>query len=94
MKSDIFALFFRLFIEEETLNLTLAILREQGTFGEVSVFCFAQSLVGGAIRGQDFNFEPRVSTRLLHMKEPLVLSSSTFEDIKHSLYKDFDKNTF
>ena len=50
----------RMHLVEETTNVTLVVLRSRGTFGEVSVFCFAQSLADGAIRGQDFNFEPRV----------------------------------
>ena len=40
--------------------MTLTLLRERGTFGTVSVFCFAQSPPDGARRGLDYDFEPRV----------------------------------
>ena len=54
----------RLHLEEETLNVTLIVVRNKGTFGEVSVFCFAQSLAYGATRGEDFDFNPRASRPL------------------------------
>ncbi len=51
-------------IEEAATELTLLVERTKGTFGAVSVFCFAQSLRDGAVNNEDFTFDPMVSSDL------------------------------
>ena len=52
-------------VEEGRHDVTLILHRKQGTFGAVSVFCFAQNARGGAVRGEDFEFDPRVNVLIL-----------------------------
>lgn len=35
-------------------------MRDEGTFGEVTVFCYAQGITDGTTQGQDFRFDPKV----------------------------------
>ena len=52
-------------VKEDVRNITLTLLRRQGTFGPVSAFCFSQSPPDGATLGKDFIFEPRVGIHAL-----------------------------
>lgn len=47
-------------VDEITKNITLTVLRDQGTFGEVTVFCYTQSITDGATQGIDYQFDPKV----------------------------------
>ena len=52
-------------LEEARTSISLVVQRTLGTFGQVSVFVFAQQKVhpaGSATRGQDFDFQARVSS--------------------------------
>ena len=48
-------------VDEITKNITLTVLRDQGTFCEVTVFCYTQSMTDGATQGIDYQFDPKVS---------------------------------
>lgn len=50
----------RMTVESVAGNITLQVHRDKGTFGQVSVFCFAQTPKNGANQGEDFNFNPKV----------------------------------
>ena len=49
-------MFCRISVNETTRSLTLTVLRDKGVFGNVSVFCFAQSVGDQATLGKDFTF--------------------------------------
>ncbi|VDI35962.1 G-protein coupled receptor 98 [Mytilus galloprovincialis] len=49
-------------VDEITKNITLTIMRDEGTFGEVTVFCYAQGITDGTTQGQDFRFDPKEVT--------------------------------
>ncbi|CAG2257626.1 ADGRV1 [Mytilus edulis] len=49
-------------VDEITKNITLTIIRDEGTFGEVTVFCYAQGITDGTTQGQDFRFDPKEVT--------------------------------
>jgi len=60
-------------VESVAGNITLQVHRDKGTFGQVSVFCFAQTLKNGANQGEDFNFNPRVRQTVLVVYEMLYI---------------------
>jgi len=51
-------------VDEITKNISLTVFRDQGTFGEVSVFYYAQSIVEGTTSGTDYKIAPQVLTEL------------------------------
>ncbi|KAJ8304146.1 hypothetical protein KUTeg_017729 [Tegillarca granosa] len=46
-------------VDEISKNITLAVFRDKGTFGNVSVFYYAQSISQGATPGVDFKITPQ-----------------------------------
>ena len=47
-------------MDETSRNISLTVLRSQGTFGEVSLFFYAQSIVNGTNLGLDYKITPKV----------------------------------
>lgn len=52
-----------MYVNESAINVTLTVVRGKGTFGNVSVFYYAQSLGDGARPGADFILKPQVRKR-------------------------------
>lgn len=52
--------YFRLSVPESDMAVTLTVIRDQGTFGDVSAFYYAQTLVNGATLNIDFEITPQV----------------------------------
>ena len=53
-------------VSEAQQEVALVVRRTKGTFGAVSVFCFAQNTREGAVRGEDFSFDPMVQQVFLY----------------------------
>ena len=66
-------------VQETNLIVPLTIQRTQGTFGSVSVFCFAQSSREGATSGEDYKFDPRVRCSAMFVIYLLAASYAGWE---------------
>jgi hypothetical protein len=49
-------------VDEISKNISLSVIRTQGTFGNVSVFYYAQSIVEGTTQGLDYAVTPQVKS--------------------------------
>ena len=47
-------------VDEITKNISLTVFRDKGTYGDVSIFYYAQSTVEGTTMGIDFKITPQV----------------------------------
>ena len=47
-------------VDEVSRNISLTVVRDLGTFGDVSVFFYAQSTVEGTNLGLDYKISPQV----------------------------------
>lgn len=55
-------------------------MRDEGTFGEVTVFCYAQGITDGTTQGQDFRFDPKVLCLYccINLSDQLLLETTVF----------------
>jgi len=57
--------------ETTSRNISLTVVRSRGTFGDVSVFFYAQSIVDGTNLGLDYRINPQVRAgRLVRASRP------------------------
>lgn len=80
-------------VDEITKNISLSVVRTQGTFGNVSVFYYAQSIVEGTTQGQDFTITPQVEREresiyiyIQGLKGFLICASCIFICIKNDIF--------
>ena len=55
-----YMLCYSVLVDETSTNISLTIIRDRGTFGDVSVFFYAQSIVEGTNLGLDYIISPEV----------------------------------
>lgn len=55
-------------------------MRDEGTFGEVTVFCYTQGITDGTTQGQDFRFDPKVLCLYccINLSDQLLLETAVF----------------
>ena len=72
---------FSVSVDETSRNITLTVERSRGTFGEVAVFFYAQSIVEGTDLGFDYKVSPQVRQLLVSLYTKIILHSFEKNDL-------------